>query len=180
LLRSVYAPQILIFYDGTTNLLGDLQFLRRSRCTQRWVFFNLFERIRIMNAITQLFSTRAVKLALACGLALAASTAALAVEIEPADQSKIQVGESQADVRQDLGEPTKVQTYLFAPGSTWLYTMKNQAWCLTRKGASRRCIRSTRSLLGWTKPLPATRRRQIPSTARNPRCSGALHMLLIT
>ncbi len=59
-------------------------------------------------------------------LALAASMAAQAAGIDPADQAKVAVGKSQDEVRQSLGEPTRVQTYLLAPGSTWLYTLARQ------------------------------------------------------
>jgi outer membrane protein assembly factor BamE (lipoprotein component of BamABCDE complex) len=81
----------------------------------------------IMNATQQILRTRTLGLALAAGLGLAGAGAALAVEIDPQAQAKVQIGESQNDVRQDLGEPTRVQTYLLAPGSTWLYKMSGQA-----------------------------------------------------
>jgi outer membrane protein assembly factor BamE (lipoprotein component of BamABCDE complex) len=79
-----------------------------------------------MNATKNLLRSRTLGLALAAGLGLAVSGAALAVELDPAAQAKVQIGESQAEVRQDLGEPTRVQSYLFAPGSTWLYRLSNQ------------------------------------------------------
>ncbi len=65
--------------------------------------------------------------ALAAGLGLAYTGAALAVEIAPADKAKVQIGETQTEVRQDLGEPTRIDTYLLADGATWLYKMSNQA-----------------------------------------------------
>jgi outer membrane protein assembly factor BamE (lipoprotein component of BamABCDE complex) len=91
------------------------------------VCFNFRIKEIIMNAIQHLLHNRTLGLALAAGLGLAASGAALAVEIDPAAQAKVQIGESQNEVRQDLGEPTRVQTYLLAPGSTWLYKMSGQA-----------------------------------------------------
>ena len=55
-----------------------------------------------MKALTPVFAS------LAGALALAASTAAQAVEIDPADQAKVGVGKSQDEVRQSLGEPNRV------------------------------------------------------------------------
>jgi outer membrane protein assembly factor BamE (lipoprotein component of BamABCDE complex) len=79
----------------------------------------------IMKVISHMFRSSAAQLALAVGVGLLASTAAQAVGVEPSDLSKVQLGQSQTEVRQGLGEPTKVQTYLFAEGSTWLYTLQH-------------------------------------------------------
>jgi outer membrane protein assembly factor BamE (lipoprotein component of BamABCDE complex) len=78
-----------------------------------------------MKTIQHIYRSNAARLAVAVGLGLLASTAALAAGVEPSDLSKIQPGKSQAEVRQSLGEPAKVQTYLFAEGSTWLYTLQH-------------------------------------------------------
>jgi outer membrane protein assembly factor BamE (lipoprotein component of BamABCDE complex) len=78
-----------------------------------------------MRVTSNMFRSSAAWLALAVGVGLLASTAAQAAGVEPADLSKVQPGQSQAEVRQALGEPTKVQTYLFAEGSTWLYTLQH-------------------------------------------------------
>jgi outer membrane protein assembly factor BamE (lipoprotein component of BamABCDE complex) len=77
-----------------------------------------------MKVIRNMFRTGAARFTLATSLGLLASTQALAAGVEPSDLSKIQIGQSQSDVRQSLGEPTNIDTYLFAPGSTWLYNLK--------------------------------------------------------
>jgi outer membrane protein assembly factor BamE (lipoprotein component of BamABCDE complex) len=88
------------------------------------VLFNSSVKDIIMSTLEHFLHTRKLALALAAGLGLA--SAAQAGAIAPADKAKVQVGESQAEVRQDLGDPTRIDTYLFAKGSTWLYKMSDQ------------------------------------------------------
>jgi outer membrane protein assembly factor BamE (lipoprotein component of BamABCDE complex) len=78
-----------------------------------------------MKAMKSVVLARTSGLALVTGLGLLAAAQALATGVEPSDLSKIRVGQSEADVRQSIGEPTRIDTYLFAPGSTWLFALKH-------------------------------------------------------
>jgi len=65
----------------------------------------------------------APRLLLAAGLLLGAvaAQAASGFSISPADEQKVSVGMSQAEVMQVLGRPSRNQHFMNEPGLTWTY-----------------------------------------------------------
>lgn len=63
----------------------------------------------------------AARLGLVAALLLGGAGAATASDISEQAANQISIGTSQADIRNQLGDPTKEVTPLFAQGNIWLY-----------------------------------------------------------
>lgn len=99
-------------------------------------------------------STFTARFALAAALALGATGAAMAADIDSAAVSRVSLGESQDAVRAAFGEPTKHNHYLFAPGSSDLYyisggTLGNEWVLQINYDANDRVISSQRVNAGF-------------------------------
>lgn len=66
----------------------------------------------------------ATRIGLAAALTLAMAGAAFAEDVSPEVAMQIAAGTNQDAVRNQLGEPVKVASYLFAPGKAWYYYVK--------------------------------------------------------
>jgi hypothetical protein len=90
----------------------------------------------------------------ATALALGATGAAHAADMEPNAVGQVTMGDSQSAVRAAFGEPTRQSTYLFAAGSTDLYyiaggSLGNEWVMQIRYDAQGRVIASQRISAGF-------------------------------
>ncbi len=66
-------------------------------------------------------SSLTARLALAAALAFGGASAVMAKDVEPNAVGQVSIGQSMDSVHAAFGEPTKRNSYLFAPGSSDLY-----------------------------------------------------------
>jgi hypothetical protein len=73
--------------------------------------------------MTSRINLRTIPWLLATGLAFgaAAAQAASGVWITEAQETKVAVGMTAAEVQQNLGRPARIEQYPYAPGPTWTY-----------------------------------------------------------
>ena len=73
--------------------------------------------------MTSKINLRMTHLLLAAGLAFgaAAAHAASGVSITQAQETRVAVGMTAAEVQQNLGRPANIEKYPYAPGPTWTY-----------------------------------------------------------